>query len=515
MRVPENIRKVERPVNTVVEDSGRDGPLRYAVRLRVGPKHVQGGNPQPLNGRIIGHITGLKFVPKIRKAAVPESLSYGSAALVRSVTRDIFSELLAIYPPQDASAIMAIATVRAIRPSVTVGRLPFYYKRTSVCADYPGIDLSPRGAWAFLKRLGQDGGRRRRFYQKRLEMAAEERHHVAIDGALKQDAGQASDLSEFSYKANAKGLKDISVLYAYDIELMEPICAEIFPGNDIDADSLLEFISGNNLRKGIVLADKCFMPSKFEDLLKKRPELSFMTPIKRSDKRIAENSMLVFEETLEGITGTRVISKKRAIAGGRFLYSFKDVQRAALEEAAYLAKAEKRRNLDPVDYAAKKEAFGVIAFESNQDLPEKTAFLCHYERWMLEVAFARYKNDECLSEANAQENFSLIGSEFINFISIVATCRGLRKARAAGLLAGMSYGELMDDLSSAWRVKNAPEPPSSDDAHWVHTLSNVLDELEALGLSLPAPKPVPKKRGRPEKDPQERNPKKPSQENSA
>ncbi|MDR0572301.1 MAG: hypothetical protein LBG48_05610, partial [Rickettsiales bacterium] len=112
-----------------------------------------------------------------------------------------------------------------------------------------------------------------------------------------------------------------------------------------------------------------------------------------------------------------------------------------------------------------------------------------------ELVFARYKNDECLNRTNVQGDFSLIGSEFINFISTVATCRILQKARAADLLAGMSYGELMDDLLSAWRMKDAPEPPSSDDAYWVHTLLNVFDELEALGFSMPAPKPIPKKRG--------------------
>jgi hypothetical protein len=73
----------------------------------------------------------------------------------------------------------------------------------------------------------------------------------------------------------------------------------------------------------------------------------------------------------------------------------------------------------------------------------------------------------------------------------------------------MSYGELMDDLSSAWRVNDAPEPPSSNDSYWVHTLICVLDELEVLGLSVPVAKPIPKKRGRPKKDPGEQNPKRP------
>ena len=128
---------------------------------------------------------------------------------------------------------------------------------------------------------------------------------------------------------------------------------------------------------------------------------------------------------------------------------------------------------------------------------------------MLELVFARYKSDECLDRTNVQGYFSLIGSEFINFISTVATCRILRKARTAGLLAGMSYGELMDDLSSAWRMKEAPEPPSSDDAYWVHTLNCVITELEALGLSVPASKPVPRKRGRPRKDAAAPKPKRP------
>jgi hypothetical protein len=510
MAVPLSVRMVERPVNTVVDDNGREGPFRYSVRKRAGIKYVPGGNPQPSNGCVIGHIIEDKFVPKVEKTASsgPDMLSYGSVALVRSVTRDILSDLLDIYPAQDAYAIMSIGTLRVIRPSITARRMSTHYKRTFVCVDYPGIALSPNTVCAFLQRLGQDGGKRKQFYQKRMDMVAEE-HHIAIDGTLKQDTSIVNDLSAFSYKARVKGCKEISVLYAYDIELMEPVCAEIFPGNSIDASSYPAFIRNNNIWKGIIVADKGFPPSKIEDLLKERPELHFLTPIKRNDKRIADNSMLAFEGVLEGMIDSRILYKKCAIREDRYLYSFKDAKRAAAEEAKYLANAEKKHSFDPAEYARKKETFGVIVFESDQDLPEKTIYLCYEDRWMLELVFARYKNDECLDKTNVQGDFSLIGSEFINFISTVATCRILRKARAATLLAGMSYGELMDDLSSAWRIKDAPEPPSSDDAFWVHTLNYVFDELEALGLSVPAPKPTPKKVGRPKKNTEEASPKRP------
>ena len=85
----------------------------------------------------------------------------------------------------------------------------------------------------------------------------------------------------------------------------------------------------------------------------------------------------------------------------------------------------------------------------------------------------------------------------------------LRKARETGLLEKVSYGELLDDLSSAWRMVDSPEEPATDDGFWGHTLGYVFDELEALGLSKPIPKPAPKKRGRPRKNPAEDKPKRP------
>lgn len=92
MPVPADIRAVPRPVNTVVDDNGGDGPKRYAVRQRGSSKYVPGGNPQPRNGKVIGHIIDYKFVPIPEKgpgADEPDMLSYGASALVKSVTADL------------------------------------------------------------------------------------------------------------------------------------------------------------------------------------------------------------------------------------------------------------------------------------------------------------------------------------------------------------------------------------------------------------------------------------------
>lgn len=512
MAVPAEIRAVPRPVNTVVEDNGGDGPNRYAVRARGATRYVAGGNPQPHNGRVLGHIVGGRYVPVgggRAGDAGPDMLSYGASALVRSVSGDLLDDLVDVYGAPDAYAMMAVATLRVIRPSVTSGRLSAHYGRTFVCRDYPGAALSKNSVADLLRRVGADGARRRRFYQLRMARTAAD-HHVAVDGTLKQDGSRASDLSAFSRRARARGCRDVSVLYAYDVERMEPVCAQVFPGNSIDASSYPAFIRDNGIRRGIIVADKGFPPSRIKEELKARPELHFLTPIKRNDARIRDNGMLSFEGVLEGVDA-KVAFGKRRIRGGRFLYSFRDASRAAAEEASYLANARRKGSFSPEAYAAKRPLFGVMVLESDLDLPPETAWRCYEDRWLLELVFRRYKSDECLDRTGVQGDFSVIGSEFVNFLSTVATCRIVRKAEDAGLLGKMSYADLMEDLSSAWRLVGAPADPAEDDGCWVHTLKCVFEELVALGLCRPAAKPGPKRRGRKPKpkEPGEEKPKRP------
>jgi len=497
MSVPKYIREVPRPVNTVVIDNGNDGPTRYAVRERKGIQYVPGGNPQPKNGKVIGHIVDGVYVPKHQAIldAAPDMLSYGAAAFVHSVSSDLLSELLEIYSAKDAYTIMAIATLRIIKPEITASRMSTHYRRTYVSKYYPGIAISPNSISAFYQMLGQAGQLRKAFYQLRANRVVQD-HHVAIDGTLKQDSSSVNDLSAFSYKAKKKGCQEVSVLYAYDIEVMEPICAEVFPGNSTDAASYRSFIRDNDLKRGIIVADKGFPPSSIKEELNERPDLHFLTPIKRNDTRIANNNMLDFEGVLSGLND-HVVYKKAAIKGGRYLYAYKSSKKARAEEASYLARRERKKDFASEKYSKKQELFGVIVFESDQDLDPQTAYACYDDRWLLELVFNRYKSDECLDKTNVQGDFSVIGSEFINFISTVLTCRLIKKAREAGLLDEMSYGDLMDDLNSAWRMVDAPDAPETGDKYWVHTLKTVFEELEALGLSKPIPQPEPKKRGRP------------------
>lgn len=336
-------------------------------------------------------------------------------------------------------------------------------------------------------------------------------HHIAIDGTLKQDNSTVNDLSAFSYKARVKNTREISVIYAYDIERMEPICAQVFPGNCIDASAYSSFIRDNDIDRGIIVADKGFPPSKIKNDLEVRPNLHFLSPIKRNDVRIKDNDMLSFQGVLSGIDANVLYCKKQ-IKGGKFLYAFLDQSKSSLEAKTFLTQAKLQDKFDLAKFNDKKDKFGLIVLESDQDLPPEVAYLCYEDRWKLELVFKYYKLDEDLDRTRVQGDFAVIGSEFVNFKSTLITCRIINKAQKAGVLKEMSYSEMMDDLSSAWRRTDAPKcQPVSDDAYWIHTLNNVMETLEKLELSVPVPKPEPKKRGRKPKpvDPNNIKPKRP------
>lgn len=165
----------------------------------------------------------------------------------------------------------------------------------------------------------------------------------------------------------------------------------------------------------------------------------------------------------------------------------------------YVRRALRKKDFSPEKYREKKEAVGTITLESDVDMTVREAYLCYAERWKIELVFRAYKNDIELTETNVQGDYSVNGMEFVNFILTVLTARIIDAFRKNGLLKEHSYGEIMDDLTGAWRKRDAvKEKPSMLDGKWVNTLPSVLHEMKVLGL-LKEQQEAKKKRGRPKK----------------
>ncbi len=504
MSVPESIRKVPRPINTVVvKNSPYPGPHQYAVKERRKAVYRKGKTPSPRNGAVVGHIYNDEFIP-IKKlvSAISESsfLSYGPSALIKSLSDDILDDLLKCYEISDAIKIFVMAAIRVINPHVPNSRIGTLYKRHFLSHYYPSISLSKNTISTFCEKLGMDIDKQKEFFLLRLERV-KENSLIAIDGTLKSNNSIVNDLSAFSYKGRIRGTLDISVLYAYDLQTLDPICASVFPGNSIDASSYKAFIRDNQITRGIIVADKGFPPSQIKKELEAHPKLHFITPVKRNDKRISELKLTDYQGALEGI-GKPVLFCKQKDSNGHFLYSFQDTIIAGSENTNYVSLSAKTQEFDLGSYQEKKERFGLIVIESDKDLDPVVVYRCYQDRWMIEIMFRRYKQAIELSTTRVQNDFSVYGSEFINFISTLITSRIIKKGQSTGVFENLTYEELMDDLSSAWRKISDEEAVKADDDLWIHTNKKVLDLLVELGLAEPSKEELisaPKKRGRPPK----------------
>ena len=80
------------------------------------------------------------------------------------------------------------------------------------------------------------------------------------------------------------------------MELKEPICATVYPGNSVVTVSYKKFVKDNNLVRGIIVDDKGFPVNTIRELLAQTPNLHYLTPIKRNDKRIEKYDVLKFTE---------------------------------------------------------------------------------------------------------------------------------------------------------------------------------------------------------------------------
>ena len=493
MAVPQKIREVKRPINTIVEDSGKDTLKRYAVKERkneVYRKGKKGGSPR--NGRVIGWIINNKYVAKKveSKINVPDGLSFGGVEVVKNLSKDIYDDLLTSFDVVPAITVYVLALLKVLKPDTRSSRIAQLYKKTYLSIYFPGLGLSANSISAFKLQLGENSISRNNFFRLRLK-AVEKEHHIIIDGTLVQNTSTVNDLSGYSFKSRMKGVKQVSVIYAYDLEKKEPICSQVFPGNMIDQSTFAKFVDGNNINRGVLIADKGFPIKSVKSLLKANSELHFVSPLKRNDLRIKNNKMYEWVAPLPN-TNKHVMYKKQKIDGGNFLYSFIDLEQAYYESTGYL-----ENKFSKEGYDKKKEQFGTIVFISDLDLSPEKVYDMYMDRWEIETSFKMYKHNTDMNATRVQQDFSVIGEYFINFVASLITSRLSNICKEKKIYEIYSFKEVIEDLNSIWRkVKliqeqkglelveslGAVSEPDRNDEYWVNCFEYALDLLEMFNV---------------------------------
>lgn len=494
MPIPREILDVKRPVNTIVVSYGKNKD-RYAVRERVGCKYV-GGRRVPVNGPTVGHIVDGKYIPKTSEpgptkvSMAPVDLKdWGAIALCDKAARSLLDELCVVYDREDALKIYCACILRVCNPGIKDCELKEAYDSSFLSEIYPGVALSKNTISKFWHDIGKAYSRICRYMQLRTA-AVEQGHHIIIDGTLKTNESTVNSLSDFSRKARLKGSREISVLYAYDIELGEPICSKCFPGNMLDSTAYDAFIADNGIRKGLIVGDKGFPSSSAKRHFAENKGLHYLNPLKRNSKFIERYDLLVYEGQLPE-NETVLYKKVHAVKEGKWLYSFRDTAKAHTEEYSWLNRSMKKGDFSIEQFDEDWLLFGTVVFESDLDMDPQTAYKAYDCRWEIELVMRYYKQACEFDETRVHKDFSVIGSEFCSFLSTVVTYRLIKEYEKAGLIGKMTYKKILRVLTRAKKV-------CLDGKTW-HLIKMNPSQLELLQALSLLPKPVPNKRGRPRK----------------
>lgn len=494
MPIPREILDVERPTNSVVIRYGKNKDL-FAVRKRIGCKNV-GGRHIPINGPTIGHIIDGRFVPVSPETPKDVSLSpidlkdWANVILCDNVFKPVQEELLAVYSKSDMMKIYCIAVLRVCAKGIKDYELKEAYETSFLSELYPDVALSRNTVSTFLNDLGKTMSRIVQFMRNRTAAVSMD-HHLLIDGTLKSDESRVNSLSDFSRKARTKGTRDISVLFAFDLEEMEPVCSKGFPGNMLDATSYKQFIAENKITKGIIVADKGFPESAAHEHFEQNPELHYLNPVKRNSKMIERHKMLDFTGILPGYAWV-TYRKEKCSGTDKWLYSYRDSHRAAKEESDWLSRAKKTSTYSLDAFQAKQKTFGTVVLECDLDLPPEIAYKAYEKRWEIELVMRYYKSACEFDETRVQDDYSVIGSEFIDFLSTLLTFKLIKAFDKAELLEDRTYKKVMSVLTRAKKARI-----EGKDWQLVRMNPSHVEILQKLDLVPKPEEPPKKKRGRP------------------
>ena len=493
MAIPKEILAVERPKNTVVYVYGKNRD-RYGVKERIGCRRV-GGRNVPVNGATVGHIVGGRFVP-IGASPAPLSsreadvVEWAGAELLMRICPDVLEDLRKRFCEADAARVFCVAALRVLCPGVADGGLEWAYRTSSLRGMLPGLALSGPSVSRLLTRLGAAAGEAAAFMRDRVRRLGGE-SRVLLDGTVKHDNSRVNSLSDFSRKGRVSGRAEVSLIYAFDVAKGEPICFWAYPGNTVDAAAYPDFLEKNGIKSGLIVADKGFPRSSAESHFESNPALHYLSPLRRNSSLISGNGMLRFEGTLAKYPTVQF--KKKGLPDGRCLYSFRDANKAAKEERDFLKRQAKGyADCSPSKYEERRDSFGTVVFESDLDWDPAEIYFAYSQRWLIEVVMRYYKVSNGLDDTRVHSDLSVMGSEFVNFLSTLMTFRLIREFGRKGLLEKATYGEIMKDLSRSKRVT------IEGATYETKVTAEAAKRLETLGLVEAEEKPK-RKRGRPKK----------------
>ena len=460
MGVPQEIRAVPRPKNTVVIDTGGKGPLRYCVRARNKAVRTAKGF-QPRNGKVIGHIVDGAFVPVSSRMKAKERRTLGCALLVADLDADLRARLAAHLGDKDADLVLALASLGILHPDLGEDLRAAQYKASLASLVFPGLDLSEKSIHALYAKIGKKGADE--LFRSLGQANGSDTSSYLLLMPMECPATLAA-FGKDACKDNGPGL--CLALQDGDTGL-EPVYGRLL---DMKGESLPRAATGCDT--GCTLFTASEASSESLRFLARERGLHYLVPVKWDDKLCKKLSF----DDLEVVDGADTPCRKKRSPDDEYLYAFAGSPAAPAKQAQSQTQGKKKKN--------KKARENVRVFRSDVDLPLSCIpALAHEEAlWQRILAhLAPLLLSACSLKERERE-----GAGLVFLVTALVLRRIVQRAHDTGLLGKTHMGRILAALGLLQCHVEKGEPDSWSCSDFRPALScETASMLQKLGFTLP------------------------------
>lgn len=414
--------------------------------------------------------SGKLTVPEPKLGQVRE---YGLSSFITSQCSELTDNLKSSLPTA-WNRILAMAYCRLRCQS------PLKYIKEDFTDSYLsqtlGTDgLSARSLTDFLKTLGKNRDGILDFMKKYAGAGG----NILFDGTDILSASAKMDFPRMSKTKLGGFAEAINLMMAFSTLRMLPVYYRILPGNIKDITACITSIEEFGDKSATAIGDKGFYSKKNVEELEML-NINYIIALRRSTSGLDYGVFDNHKSEGHFFYAGRLIKFSSQNVDGRKTYLYYDTKHAAEEETDYLRRVddEKYEKYTMETYTRKVPQFGTIALMVSGNILAKQAFDDYKSRCEVEQEIDVLKTDLDALTSYMQDNDSLEGWMFINFVALHIFYMIRRRLVQSNMTGKMSTREAIRilcrqrivRLNDEWRLAEAS---SKDKA-----------QLESLGVPI-------------------------------
>ena len=383
----------------------------------------------------------------INEVAVKEN---GFASFFDKELQD-YGQLLKKHFPAEWQDILAVSYGRLLFQS-PLKNMDFHFKNSFLSQKYTRTALSPNSIGAMLHGLGIKRERIVDFCREFNKLGG----CILFDGS---DFASQSGRMELPKEGRCKKgyfCSTVNAMFAFSVDQHLPVYYRLLPGNVKDVKSFRLSLEESGIKDALTIADKGFYSEKNVMMLEETG-LKYVIPLKRNDAKID------YSPVQQG--------GKDAFAGyfcfeGRYVWYYKSANSA---KAVWVFLDEDLKNRESRDYLSRidgeceeytienfhrrQHQFGTVALMSNTSKTAEDVYVAYKSRGEIEQMIDVYKNILDADATYMQDESTLEGWMFCNYVALHWYYAIYRKLSAERLLNKYSPQDFIRFLVEIKKVR--------------------------------------------------------------